>query len=649
MLTMKKFFIRTVAAFGILLLISCDTQVCLLSPAGMGQFFCEPGQPWSLSWSQVSPGNGSSLHYSITDCTGARVVSSSVHAADNGTIEVSVSLPQGFFEITFHETGQRFGIVSLPAQHLPPDPFFSIDAALSTIALPTASRIALLSILKRTGIVCAKDRMDWKALQPSGKRWNWQANNDSEHLRQLYLEYGLRVADLFRNAPAWMCATGKPYPHDLVSAVRSLSGIISRWQKHWAALEAWTEPEWAPQGGNLPADQYSSFIKAAAYACSNSSMAVPLAGGGFAGFCPEWFMKACGDNDLFSHIDVLTFHPYKQADDFEEQVAHIREQLKTYGRQNMPIWFTESILPWDNNAVRPQFDAGARASALDLIAKVVESRACGIERYFPFLLIPYSESGKNYGLIDKHYSPLLMFAAYAQVIRVLSNARYIGDLEVNNPVIRRARVFEIGEQCVVVLYTDEKTNHVVLGPELQYRKIEGIDGRALTFDRRRIPTPDGITYIWADRQGITPLLNTNTRALELYHSGRVKAENRAEPSPVVLQHVFDTDQIQASLEGYRPRAGSAKAFPVCIRVNNFSDTACGISLRITPEDAGIEIDGVRAVDFSVPAFSFKEKTWSCRLTEAGAKKRKRRIVAAADGTGVQWISPLVMDFLTEEE
>ena len=84
-------------------------------------------------------------------------------------------------------------------------------------------------------------------------------------------------------------------------------------------------------------------------------------------------------------------------------------------------------------------------------------------------------------------------------------------------------------------------------------------------------------------------------------------------------------------------------------MNNFSDTDCGITLSITPDDAGLEIDGDRTVDLSVPAFSFKEITWSCRLTEAGAKKRKRRIVAAADGTGVQWISPLVIDVLTEEE
>ncbi len=621
----------------------------MLEPASPEQFFCVPGEKTFMSWNITGPGNKQTLHYSISDCTGTTIASSTVNPADNGTVTVPVTLPQGFFEITFRETGQRYGIVSLPAQHSQPDQFFSIDAALSNIDLPTAVRIALLSILKRTGIGCVKDRLDWKALQIAGKQWNWQANNASEHLRQLYSAYGLRVADLFHNAPAWMCTTGKPYPQDLVAAVRSLKVVIGRWQKHWGALEAWTEPEWGPHGGNLPADQYCSFMKAAAYACSEADMR-PLAGGGFAGFCPESFIDACGANELFSHLDVLTFHPYKSPDEFEEQVAHLRTQLNTYGRKNMPIWFTESILPWADDTIRPGLDSEAHAGALDLAAKTVESRACGIERFFPFLFIPYSEAGRNYGMLDKNYSPLLLFAAYAQAVRALSNLSYVGDLAVVHASIKRARVFASDEQCVIVVFAGPRAGHVMLDSRLPCQRIEGIDGRIINASSQQtIPTSDGITYIWTDYHSIAPLLKTDTRAMQLYAAGKGRADRKPDPSPIVLQHVFNPEQIQASVEGYRPRAGRAGAFPLCIRVNNFSGTDCGITLSITPDDAGLEIDGDRTVDLSVPAFSFKEITWSCRLTEAGAKKRKTRIVAAADGTGVQWISPLVIDVLTEEE
>ena len=61
--------------------------------------------------------------------------------------------------------------------------------------------------------------------------------------------------------------------------------------------------------------------------------------------------------------------------------------------------------------------------------KGVEARACGVARYFPFVLPYYDENNNNFGMTDRRGSPMLSLAAYAQMIRVLGQDSYLGDLK----------------------------------------------------------------------------------------------------------------------------------------------------------------------------------------------------------------------------
>ena len=124
-------------------------------------------------------------------------------------------------------------------------------------------------------------------------------------------------------------------------------------------------------------------------------------------------------------------------------------------------------------------------------------------------------------MLDKNYSPLLLFAAYAQAVRALSNLSYVGDLAVVHASIKRARVFASDEQCVIVVFAGPQAGHVMLDSRLPCQRIEGIDGRIISASSQQtIPTSDGITYIWTDYHSIAPLLKTDTRAMQLYAAGR---------------------------------------------------------------------------------------------------------------------------------
>jgi len=141
----------------------------------------------------------------------------------------------------------------------------------------------------------------------------------------------------------------------------------------------------------------------------------------------------------------------------------------------------------------------------------------------------YEENQNNFGMMDKHTTPLRSMAAYAQMIRVVAGSRYLGDLSHNDAAIKRARVFGGFRETVAVVYTGTTKAgcRVRLGvPSLHLR---GIDGRSLEPGADgAIPVPDGLTYVWLDRDQFGKRLVTDTPAMNLY---RLKRDLVVAPQP----------------------------------------------------------------------------------------------------------------------
>jgi hypothetical protein len=511
------------------------------------------------------------------------------------------------YEIEMPAVKERFGIVALPAWQGEAAPFFSIDGALSWLVPDDGVREGLVQAARRMGIRMIRERLTWGAVHPERDRWDEQTTHRFETLRRACAKHGVEVLEMAHDGPGWMGRVGK-YPQDLAAAARSWQELARRWRPTWGALEVWNEPD-IFFGANLPADQYAPLVKAIAYGLTEGNNDVPLVGGVMA-HCNRQFLDTCTRSRLLRHLDAFSFHNYGQAPQLEGVIGQYHDWLVASQRPDMPLWITECGRPWQAGPERPPVDQDS-ASALDIIMKGIEARACGIARYFPFVYPYFVENQNNFGMMDKQATPLRSIAAYAQSIRALGRCDYLGDLRHAEPALQRARVFGGRHGTVAVLYTGKVDAAVRLKIDLPALRVEGIDGRALAVAEGTIPVPDGLVYVWLDRERLGGRLLGDTPAMRFARGSAEKLPSRRPPGPIVLRYQFDPKLVAASSEGYRVKGAPAGKMPLVVRAFNLSDKPrlATLSVEFKP-GAGM----MRRVE--VPARASVDVPWETDLSSA---------------------------------
>jgi hypothetical protein len=618
----------------LVLVVGAVAQAATLKPAVVEECFLVPEKPSAVRWKVESGTLPAAIQYVVRDYAEKQVASGQAQAAGAGLIETTLKLPQGFYDVEFPATQQRFGIVALPAWQGQAEAFFAIDGALSWLVRDDAVREGLIRVAKRSGIRMIRERLSWGAVQPAADRCDWETPARFDTLRHTCAKLGVEVLEMAHDGPAWMGRVAV-FPQDLVAAARSWQTIAKHWRPTWGALEIWNEPD-IFFGGNLPADQYVLLAKAIAYGMFEKKIDVPLVGGVTA-HCNREYLDAAAENGLLDCIDAFSFHTYGRAMEMEGLVEKYREWLKAHDKagfghasQRTPLWITECGRPWKKGTERPPADQDAE-SALDITMKGIEARACGVSRYFPFVYPFYEENDNNFGMMDKRATPLRSFAAYAEMIRALAGTRYLGDLKHPDPAIRRARVFGDNERTVAVLYAGKADAAAKVRLGLPILHLRGIDGRLLkpTPDRA-IPLPDGLTYVWLDRNQLGDRLATDTPAMRLY---RVKADPvpRAAPSPVIMRYLYDPAVVEPKSEGYRIKASPAGKMPLVVRVFNLSDTPwkAKLGLDIVARELHQPVSVERPL--SVPPWSSMEVKWDVDFSAMFAKDRRVKAIVRAGG------------------
>jgi hypothetical protein len=507
-------------------------------------------------------------------------------------------------------------------------------------------RSSLVKVLRRVGIDMSRERMSWGGLEPQSGKFDWE-NGGMETLRREYARCGVKMLEMFHDAPAWTGAVkGNPYPKDLPAAFRSWSAIAARWSNTWAALEVWNEPD-IFFGGDAPADQYIPLVKTIAYALDQGGAKTPLVGGVFTDGCPPVFRQGCADNGLLDHCDAISFHNYRSATSIEPLVAVHRAWLKSAGKESMPLWITESGRPWKRGPARPPTDQDA-ASALDIVAQAVQARACGIQRHFCFVYPYYDENDNNFGMMGKEGTPLRSMGAYAQCVAALSGLRYLGDLPIDEGgAIKRARVFGDDKTAVAVIYTGQTKPDAAVRLKFVPDRIAGIDGRTLAAaSDGATPIPDGLTYVWADRARIAPLLKTDTPAAALYASSQKPPPRRAAPSPLVLQYVPDPNRVSAAKHGYDLVDPDPGRFPLAVRVTNLSSEPRRLRVSVKPAP-GAKAAEAKPVAVVVSAGGSADVEIPTDLRQFLLPSARSVVTVLAEGDGVGAASPLVVSFRLE--
>lgn len=585
-----------------------------VQPINIEQFCVTPGQHATLTWRIESGSLGETTEVVIRDYADRVVQSPSANVTGEGLLELPVQLGPGFYEIEFSATKQRFGVISHPAYGGKRDPFFAIDSAMSWLVHDDATREGLVKVLARSGIPMSRERLNWAEINSEKGDWNWDGQRRYETLRQMCRREGVEVLEMFHGTTDWAGRVGK-YPEDLVGTAQAWKQIVERYGSTWGAMEVWNEPD-ISFGDYLPADQYAALVKTFAYVFQEQEATAPLVGGVFAHYNQEYLDNA-GDNGLPHWASVISFHTYGRAMEMEKLIKRYRQWLVDCDRPHVPLWLTECGRPWKRGPERPPADQDAE-SALDIIMKGVESKACGVARYFPFVYPYYEERESNFGMMGKEATPLRSMAAYVQLVTTLSHKQYLGDLTCADANLLRARVFGDEQETIAILYAGNQSRDARVRLGLPVAAIAGIDGRPITLAADgSVPVPDGLVYVRLNRERLGERLRTETEAMQLNAHVSKRPPEPRHVSPIVVRYQFDSEDVAPKTEGYRLVAEKPGKAPFVFRVFNLSSKDLKRSIRLTflhPES--FEWEDVQ--EATIPAQGHVDVHWTVDLAKAFA-------------------------------
>ena len=622
----------------VILLLACPClgKATTLQPVSIEQFCVTPDQSATLKWRIESGTLDESTEVVIRDYTDQVVASPSASVVEEGMLELSLELAHGFYDLEIPATKQRFGVISHPAYQGERDSFFAIDSAMSWLVHDDTVREGLVKVLARSGIPMSRERLNWAEINPEKDKWDWDGRRRYETLRQACRRESIEVLEMFHGTTGWAGQVGK-YPDDLVGMARAWQQIAERFGPTWGAMEVWNEPD-ISFGDYLPADQYAALVKTFAYVFQEQGVTAPLVGGVFAHYNQKYLDNAAR-NGLTFHVPAISFHTYGRAMGMEKLIGRYRQWLVDYDRSSMPLWLTECGRPWKRGSERPPAEEDAE-SALDIIMKGVESKACGVARYFPFVYPYYEERESNFGMMGKEATPLRSMAAYVQMVTALSHKQYLGDLTCDDAGILRARVFGDEEETVAVLYTGNPNREAKIRLDLPALAITSIDGRSITLaEDGSLPVPDGLVYVGLDREQLKNRLRLETEAAQLIAHTHDQPLKPWKVSPIVLRYQFDTELVAPMTEGYRILAETAGEMPFVFRVFNLSSKAQEHSICLAfDEPARFKREPVRRI--VVPAMSHSDVQWDVDLTDAFSATGTLTAAVSAEGKGSE-ISDLV--------
>ena len=556
----------------------------------------------------------------------------------------------GFYELSLPELNIQVGVVTDEPAPLQPDEFFGVDGSFSWGGPPADEKgiRRYLRILKKNGILWNRDRFLWPQLEPAPGKFSF--NNRYGLYHRLAGEEGIRTLDTFHHAPKWIGAgnpswvygnRSNPYPDNFFMAGNSMVRIAEEWKRTLGGLEIWNEPDFG-FGSYFPPEYVTALTKAVSRAFAAAGVKTRVVGGVISVTRPgTGYYDTFVRNGLLKDSDVMSFHSYADTLMLEPEVKALREvELKwDPARSGIPVWITECGMPWHQDGNPRALLMDDLNSAVEIVAKAVEMRALGLERYIAFGYNYYSEGKRNFGMMDAKITPLRSMAAYCHLVRVLSHREYAGDLKGTNAL--RSRVFRNGDDLVAILYTGiqseakekfsgvkaEKREYFTIPAGLPVIRAAGADGRTLTVKDNRLFSGDGLVYLYLPLQAQEDFVVQNTEAMRLYKIAKnFKVAPRA-AKPLVFQPISDLEQFHVDRYGFLLDKTSAE---VKVRINNFGDKA----LKFEPElklDEGISVlKQPRSVD--VPARGSAEVSFQLAF-DASVKPAQFRAVFLKDRNG----------------
>lgn len=273
--------------------------------------------------------------------------------------------------------------------------------------------------------------------------------------------------------------------------------------------------------------------------------------------------------------------------------------MKGHPKENMPIWITESGKPWHRGIsgvvkqvyggtldnLHPQVEEDM-ISALWITMKAVEAKACGVARYYPFVMQFFQENDNNFGMLDYYGTPLRSMHAYAFAANLLAGQEYRGDWKDNPPGLQPTRVFSDGRRAVAVFYVGkngigERTVSLNGFPAGQGYAV---DGTELKSGKDQLTFRGGMAYwVFPAEKLEAAKLNVETESRRMLEAAKRYRPVKRRCTPVVYRYDFRRSGNRYTAAGYEmPEDGKLQFI-----VTNFSDEKVTTHPRLTVPDGAV--------------------------------------------------------------
>ncbi|MBS1370313.1 MAG: hypothetical protein HPZ91_10200 [Lentisphaeria bacterium] len=556
-------------------------------------FAAAPGEKRVYRFTSDLLPDGEACGWTLTGLGGEESGIAGESAIREGKLAVELALPSGFYELRFPKLGQVFGISVLPPHTGAADSFFAIEGLMEGRSPGVYE--SCLALLVRHGILHNREWTNFAAL-------NREENSYDDRNDRFYRAAGARGVKsifAFRDFPGWtdriMVGSRSVAPGKLVGVDSSIARMLDSRKAGLEGFHILNEYDLI----DIPAEANLPSVKLAAWAARGRE--ITLAGAAFCkGSTPSMRESIAGG--MLDFIDVFCFHTYGEPEAMVPLVQAYRDDMKTHPKGQMPIWITESGKPWKRgltravatahggplNNLRPQVEEDLH-SALWIVMKAVEAKACGIARYYPFVMQFFQENDNNFGMLDYYGTPLRSMHAYAFASNLLSGLEYRGDLKRNPDGLLPTRVFSDGSRAVAVFYAgkDVSGRRTVSLDGLPEGRGYGIDGAELGTDGGALSFRGGMAYWSFPADGLAPgMLTAETRPMKLLEAAKGYRPAERRHTPLIYRCDFRRSKAGLSSSGYHLPADGKLHFTV----SNLSDRPVITRPRLTaPGDVGVTL------------------------------------------------------------
>ncbi len=391
-------------------------------------------------------------------------------------------LPRGYYRLAFvRGNGDayeeiRFAIVSDPeTRDFNPNSPYALDSAQSWLASYNPrggenSNKEAAELARLLGVSMVRDRFSWsETFDASNPEKELQDYNDfGRYVDAIdYLgEYNIPILQVFHDSPAQLRSHMRSIPDDLREVYNFCYKIGNRYDKTITAWEFWNEENSADFCLD-PCWDYTAAQKAAylGFKAANPDLKVIM--GGLTGYPlpPDFYTDLMMANGIADYMDAYNYHEYSGLHEYDLLSGSAFKYLEKYNASHLPIWVTESgskregvstVDPIVGN-YREQDLEQERLLAEFIVKSNVFLQMYGVEKIFPFVLLPYNEMGgnKQWGFFRWDYMPKMIFSAYANQIELLQNATLLGKVETEDAISAYLFRQKDGRQTLVFWANDK--------------------------------------------------------------------------------------------------------------------------------------------------------------------------------------------------